>query len=148
MSRGPGKFRELREACRNHFHLPWILAPLRLPGAELWPKHLLGGIFLSVYGIWWFACILLPKERWLRTLCNLVRRTGLHKPWGNLVHGQCAAQSSVDLVRTPVCGTRFAARVCASLLLPPLLLLPAACCRCWFRLWVLSVCTPCLLFST
>ena len=38
---GPGGFRELREACRNHFHLSWYLL---VPGDyELWPKTLLGG---------------------------------------------------------------------------------------------------------
>ena len=34
ISRGPGGFSVLREACWNHFQIPPILVPLQLCGAE------------------------------------------------------------------------------------------------------------------
>ena len=38
VSRGPGGFRELREACMNHFHLSWYLSDSRVPSyAKTYP---------------------------------------------------------------------------------------------------------------
>ena len=42
--RGPGGFKELQEACWNHFHLS------RLHGAEFWPKKI----------SWGFVCYQIP----------------------------------------------------------------------------------------
>ena len=47
-SRGPGGFRELREAGRKHFHLSWYLSDTVVTsyGQKSW-----GGTFSSVYGM-------------------------------------------------------------------------------------------------
>ena len=42
---GPGGFRKVREAGRNHFHLSWDLIVIEPGITNLWPK-ILGGMFL------------------------------------------------------------------------------------------------------
>ena len=47
-SRGPGGFRELREAGRIHFHLSWYLSDYVVTSYDQKPG---GGIFFTVHGI-------------------------------------------------------------------------------------------------
>ena len=55
---GPGGFRELREAGRNHFHLSWYLL---VPGITSYgPKpSILGGTFFTVHGV----CVYIYKTK-------------------------------------------------------------------------------------
>ena len=48
-SRGPGGFRELREAGRNHFHLSWYLF---VPGVTSYDQKPWGGTFSSGHETW------------------------------------------------------------------------------------------------
>ena len=52
-SQGPGGFRELREAYRNHFHLSWYLSDYVVTSYEQKPW---GGIFFTVHGLWLTCC--------------------------------------------------------------------------------------------
>ena len=49
LSRGPGGFRELREAGRNHFHLSWYLSDT---GVTSYGQKPWGGFFSSGYVKW------------------------------------------------------------------------------------------------
>ena len=45
---GPGRFRKVREAGRNHFHLSWYLI---VPGITSYGQKSGGGFFFTVHGI-------------------------------------------------------------------------------------------------
>ena len=46
-TQGPGGFREVREASRNHFHLSWYLL---VPGVTSYDQEPWGGFFFTVHG--------------------------------------------------------------------------------------------------
>ena len=43
------RFRKLREACRNHFHLSWYLL---VPGITSYSQKPWGGFFFTVHDMW------------------------------------------------------------------------------------------------
>ena len=67
-SRGPGGFRELREACGIHFHLSWYLSDAVVPsyGQKHW-----GHLFPSTVCIY---CVVLKKKSWNRGCASLRAR--------------------------------------------------------------------------